>query len=204
MFQCHSKVDKKQKILDAFMQLASDNPNLNEISVKMIADQAGIGKSTVYEYFDSKDEIIQEAVTIIVKAMFEWYLIDNYEGMNYADSLKKFIDNCYFAAEKIGEYSRYNSFTIRETFKFVASKDFLFSRIRSLVQQVIELYMQKVVQKGVSEGIIHPDFDPVIAGILAKTVIRDVTENAEFKFLEKDVLKDKLFIIVYKQMKMDA
>ncbi len=204
MFGCCEKGDKKQKILTAFMQLASKNTNLTEISVKMIAEEAGIGKSTVYEYFNSKDEIIQEAVTLTMDAMFEWYLVDNYEELSYSDSLKQFIDNCYNAAEKLGEYSRYNSFTIRETFKFVNSKEFLFVKIRSLVLQIIEMFMKKIVNKGVTEGIIEAEFDTVIAGMLAKMIIRDVTENAEFKFLEKEELKDKLYIIVYKQLKMDA
>jgi AcrR family transcriptional regulator len=203
MFHCFTGGEKKRTILEAFMKLASENPNLNDISVKMIADEAGIGKSTVYEYYSSKDEIIQEAVSLIINAMFEWYLVDNYEALDYSNSLKQFIENCYEAAKKVGEYSRYNSFTIRETFKFVDSKEFLFNKIRSLVLQVIELFMRNVIAKGVEEGIIDADHDKVIAGMIAKTIIRDVTENAEFKFLAEEEIKEKLYTIAYKQMKVE-
>lgn len=182
------------------MSLATDNPNLNEISVKRIADQAGIGKGTVYEYFSSKDEIIKEAVMLIIDSMFKNYLIDDYEGLNYEESLRHFIENSHKAAEKVGEYSRYNSFTIRETFKYINMKDFLHSKIFSLLLENVELFKKRVYQKGLDEGVVE-EVDDLVIATMVKQILRDLTENMEFDIVPVQVLKDTLYKMSYKQLK---
>lgn len=192
--------EKQTRIVEAFMCLATDNPNLNEISVKMIAEKAGIGKGTVYEYFDSKDEVIQEAVVLIIDSMFKNYLVDDYKGLNYEESLRHFIDNSQIAAEKVGEYSRYNSFTIRETFKYINMKDFLHSKIISLLLENVKLFKDRVVSKGINEGLIE-DLDDLKITTIVKVILRDLTENNEFKMVPPEELKDALFWMAYKLLK---
>lgn len=194
--------DKKERIISAFMELASSNSNVNDISVKMIAEKAGIGKGTVYEYFNSKEEIIKETVMNIIDTMFQLYLINDYEGLSFSESIKRFIDNCHSAATKVSEYSRYNSFTVRETFKHIDTKGFLHDKIMSLVKEVIDIFQTEVVPRGIKEGIVSSDYDRLEAGIIAKLIIRDITENVEFKFLETELQKEKLYAIAYKQLKM--
>lgn len=194
---------KKHNIVKAFMDLAIENPNLNEISVKMIADKAGIGKGTVYEYFSSKDEIIKDAVEIIIEQMYEFYLIDNFEGLSYEESLKQYIQNNYEAALKLSDFSRYNSFTIRETFKYVNMKDFLHSKIRSLLMKSIQMFKVNIVDRGISEGIIDENIDDLTITMLTKMILRDITENVEFKLIEDTTLNDALYTFAYKQLKRD-
>lgn len=54
---------KEIKILDAAAALLNENKiAVSSLKVADIAQRAGIGKGTVYEYFSSKEEILQEAI----------------------------------------------------------------------------------------------------------------------------------------------
>ncbi|MDD2360111.1 MAG: helix-turn-helix domain containing protein, partial [Syntrophaceticus schinkii] len=52
---------KREQILDAAATLFADK-GYYATTVEEIASRAGIGKSTVYEYFSSKDHIFQETL----------------------------------------------------------------------------------------------------------------------------------------------
>ena len=50
--------EKQQKIFGAVLDLAKQGENLYTVKVQDIATAAGVGKGTLYEYFDSKEEIL--------------------------------------------------------------------------------------------------------------------------------------------------
>ncbi|MGN1339427.1 MAG: TetR/AcrR family transcriptional regulator [Oscillospiraceae bacterium] len=56
------KKDKYQLILDAARELMCSKAPSTDITVDMIAKQAGIGKGSIYYYFRSKDEIIDAVI----------------------------------------------------------------------------------------------------------------------------------------------
>ncbi len=51
-----NKEEKKAKILEASLKIFSKN-GFNNTKISDIAEEAGIGKGTIYEYFKSKDEL---------------------------------------------------------------------------------------------------------------------------------------------------
>ena len=53
--------DKYERILDA-LQTLLENKNLQTISVSEIAQEAGIGKGSIYYYFSSKEAILEALV----------------------------------------------------------------------------------------------------------------------------------------------
>lgn len=56
------KKEKHDIILDAARELMCSKSSVAEITVDMIAKQAGIGKGSIYYYFSSKDEIIDAVI----------------------------------------------------------------------------------------------------------------------------------------------
>lgn len=50
--------EKQQRIFGAVLDLAKQGENLYTVKVQDIATAAGVGKGTLYEYFDSKEEIL--------------------------------------------------------------------------------------------------------------------------------------------------
>ncbi|MGN1403810.1 MAG: TetR/AcrR family transcriptional regulator [Ruminococcus sp.] len=67
------KSDKKERILNATEQLMCVMPD-REISVNLIAEKAGIGKGSVYYYFESKEEILYAVIErCYKKAIHEYF-----------------------------------------------------------------------------------------------------------------------------------
>lgn len=54
--------DKEKAVYEAVLSLLESGREFSELKVQQIADAAGIGKGTVYEYFASKEEILQGTV----------------------------------------------------------------------------------------------------------------------------------------------
>ena len=55
------KADKREIILDAAERLMMKTSQ-NDISVSLIAKEAGIGKGSIYYYFKSKEEIMYAVI----------------------------------------------------------------------------------------------------------------------------------------------
>lgn len=53
---------KEQAVFAAVLRLAGRGVDLTSLRVQQIADEAGMGKGTLYEYFKSKEEILQGTV----------------------------------------------------------------------------------------------------------------------------------------------
>lgn len=54
---------KQILIFEGVMNLLQEGRPIHELRVAEIAEASGMGKSTIYEYFSSKEEIIREALT---------------------------------------------------------------------------------------------------------------------------------------------
>lgn len=71
----YMKKDKKDLILDSTEQLMSIMPD-SEITINMIAKNAGIGKGSIYYYFQSKDEILDAVIERCYKKALHEYFSD--------------------------------------------------------------------------------------------------------------------------------
>ena len=54
-----SHAQRKAKVYEAALTLTAQGVSPAAMTIQQLADAAGIGKGTVYEYFSSKDEILQ-------------------------------------------------------------------------------------------------------------------------------------------------
>lgn len=59
---------KVEALYQAVMELFAEGADLNTLTVAEIARKAGIGKGTVYEYFDNKEEMIAGAAYYFAKS----------------------------------------------------------------------------------------------------------------------------------------
>lgn len=62
---------KVEALYQAIMALFEEGADLNTLTVAEIARKAGIGKGTVYEYFDNKEEMIAGAIYYFAKSACE-------------------------------------------------------------------------------------------------------------------------------------
>ena len=54
--------EKEIQIFSGVLKLAGQGMDLSRITARQIADAAGMGKATIYDYFPSKEEIISKAM----------------------------------------------------------------------------------------------------------------------------------------------
>lgn len=66
----------KDKIINVLINYIKSGTNLDNISIQKIANEADIGKSTVYEYFSSKESLIEETYLSLIEYYHNWLLID--------------------------------------------------------------------------------------------------------------------------------
>lgn len=59
-------MSKRNEILNAVIQKSNCCISPNELTISSVAKAAGVGKSTVYEYFSSKDEMLAEALVYFI------------------------------------------------------------------------------------------------------------------------------------------
>lgn len=73
----------KEKIFNATVNFLKSH-QYDQLTLLKIANAVNIGKSTVYDYFNSKEELIEETM---------FYLLNQYEQMLFKDSLKDNFDD---------------------------------------------------------------------------------------------------------------
>ena len=87
----------KDKIVDTVIELLKQNVKYEEISMTMVAEKVGIGKSTIYDYFNTKSELLIVSVYKYINILEQDLLDFNLNEYNFHDAfieqLNKFLNN---------------------------------------------------------------------------------------------------------------
>lgn len=87
----------KDKIVDTVIELLKQNVKYEEISMTMVAEKVGIGKSTIYDYFNTKSELLIVSVHKYINILEQDLLSFNLNEYNFHDAfieqLNKFLNN---------------------------------------------------------------------------------------------------------------
>ncbi|WP_049507291.1 TetR/AcrR family transcriptional regulator [Streptococcus anginosus] len=84
----------QQKILDAFYDLAMQNPNEANLSMSDLAKKAGISRQAIYKHhFNSVDDIIKSIHESIDKPIYEMFL--EYDTLENKDPFLFIADNIF-------------------------------------------------------------------------------------------------------------
>ena len=179
-------VDKEQKRKD--IALACKNSflksNIHDLLISDIALEAGVGKGTLYNYFNNKEEILFELANIL---LYEHDMIKKErikQAISTKDKMKVF--SSFFYSDETEE--------LRELYK-----KFLCISLSSPTKEMQEFqkkqtdrynsWMEEIIQDGVDNGEIIPESIDLIPTICAANkglfLINQVTNS-------KDILKDKI------------
>lgn len=87
----------KEKILSVTINLLKDSTNYGEITLNKVALSANIGKSTIYDYFKSKEELLEETILYLLKK-YDQILFNDFKNCEFNcmfyDQLKRVINVC--------------------------------------------------------------------------------------------------------------
>lgn len=145
-------VDKKTLLYDAVLRLIDERRNINGIKVSDIAEKANIGKGTIYEYFDSKEQLIAQAIAYMArsKALSLEKSIDKQQPFksNFLAMLKNLGTTMESNMTLFGHMSLNEStFSMHKAIQ--SALDAQFDEMRNTRLNMIE----RLVEKGIREGI---------------------------------------------------
>lgn len=80
---------KQILIFEGVMNLLQEGRPIHELKVAEIAEASGMGKSTAYEYFSSKEEILREALTYHMSENFKNMVQFVFEAKTFKGILEK-------------------------------------------------------------------------------------------------------------------
>ena len=163
-----NKEDKKDRILEAATHLFAQNGYAGT-AVADIAAYADIGKGTIYEYFDSKEDLFF--------AVFEWYKNKTRAeatvgisvlGASAADRLKALNNSLMSMWDEMKDV-----FVLVMEFWAASSSSNMRERFRSAFKQLYQDYRRIVsglIVDGISRGEFREEVDPeIIAAALVGT-----------------------------------
>ncbi len=143
-----------------------------EVSLDEVAKEVGLGKSTLYLYFKNKESLYFAVVSFGTRIWSEMVKEKVKKGNT---GLEKFVlyqnANREFSI-KYPDYFRllYSHASIKKTFdmdKMNQSEEF--REVRELFKEIMSLGID-LIQKGIDEGEIRPDVDPVEAAVLLSVI----------------------------------
>ncbi|XMB73190.1 TetR/AcrR family transcriptional regulator [Mycoplasmatota bacterium WC30] len=183
-------MNRREEILDALIEIFSSNGINNNFTMKELAERVSIGKSTIYEYFDTKDELLQQAVCRIVETSIKQiYSTKISEDDDFETSFKKelhFLFNLSLSSSNV-----FNMININfENSMPMEHKH----EISSQINQVRDHYNKRfndLFQKGIEEKVIKAENiltkNLMISSLVVGSIIR--IANSGIK-LSKNELTD--------------
>ncbi len=140
---------KRELILEAVIALSDRVESPNDITVSAVAEEADVGKGTVYEYFSSKTEMITEAV-----AYFAFNRLEPLLSMEFSES---FYENFKKMMEIIAQIFRENRSFFRIIFLSGFEEEYLnvFQNSREEFFSRLGTMLERLVDSGKKDGIVN-------------------------------------------------
>lgn len=166
-----SREEKRTDIIEAAIKVFSEY-GLDGAKMEYIAKEAGIGKGTIYEYFESKEALFDDMVQFSIES--------------FRTGLKVVIDQEKSIEEKLTDCSRYNAefmskhMDIMQMFMHsrVLSKEM---RIRILAEvTVIDDLYKRMVHQAKVKGELRADLDETIATYCIMGAIEQLIKHKLF------------------------
>ncbi len=146
--------NRKNEILNVVLDILS-NPNSEmKLSVGNVARELNIAKSTIYEYFSKKEEMIIGALTMLFENNKRMLLsVENFESMSFEEAFKAHMMRFLELADKNEIMQTYLHHPEVGALS-VANKQVIMQRMRDTLDQ-IEERLDEVLDKGKEEGVLR-------------------------------------------------
>ena len=188
--------EKEIAIFNGIITLTENLVNPYNIKVSDIAKASNVGKGTIYDYFDSKEEAISKSII---------YNIDKEisSGIIRVMSKKTFKDKCYEVFTIIVEGLEKNlcSFNIllssgglQEFYEYLLEEKYDLSEFAVKVNDILE----DLLESGFSEGVISTKEDKYYQRMGVRSCIAGFTHYLTHKDLYKDVDMEEGMDVTYR------
>jgi len=163
-------LNRKDQIIEAVVNKFREDGFSTDLTMTEVAKTCDIGKSTIYEYFKSKDDVIKSALMKISEnSLAKVFNIENIETMIFEDAFKaQMIILCQIASESRMMFEVFSNDFKSQLPQAIQAE--LMSKIHE-VKGLIEQRFIMIMLKGVNEGLISIDQDPLSINVISGLVI---------------------------------
>ncbi len=188
------QLNRKDEILAAVIAKFKEEGFSTDLTISQIAKIVDIGKSTIYEYFKTKDDVFKEALLKISNDSIDEIInIENIDQMGFEEAFK-------IQFSKLLEVSL-NSRMVYQIF----SKDFM-HRMPSSIRDDLKLKMEEtrkivgnrfalIFQKGIKENLVKTNQNPSTNLIFSSLIVGAIFRYSNSKF---DITIEELSNEMYK------
>lgn len=183
----------KEKIIEATVDFFKEQAHYEQITLTKVAKRAKIGKSTVYEHFKSKEELIEETCS----HMFESYARTLFEPLEIDSFSKAFREQItrILMVMKDAQAVVDVLFSHKQGLMIPLDSKMLEARAKTLKERMNERF-ELIFSQGRSEGIFtvmkNSNVRFVIAAIISGLLYQYVNE-------EMDISKEELLDLIEKE-----
>jgi AcrR family transcriptional regulator len=184
----------KEKLLHTLVDYIKKGEDIEKVALSKIAHDADIGKSTVYEYFESKEQMIIETYRYLLKH-YENILLADLEAMDFKGALFEELSRILLVLkdartlmEAIMKVPHHQELRID-----IALKDEI-----QTIQKSMEKRFANIMYLGAVEGI-YPYREPQKE---TPYVIRAIISGLLFQFMndEMDMTEEELLHLIYREI----
>ncbi len=185
--------EKRERILETVLSFLSHSDREDSLTISNVAKAIDMGKSTIYEYFNSKDVMIQSAFELMLKKNREAILNDHeLENLTFKKAFINHINRILELAQNnlfIKDFSHHpDILKLPEE-----TKQAMFDAIQTH-NIYLEEALEKIFKKGAREGILKQDvsrarfrtIEAMIFGFL-------IAMNTPFSRWDKDTQLEDLY-----------
>lgn len=189
-------MNRREQIIDVVISKFIEEGFSTDFTITEIAKRVDIGKSTVYEYFKSKDDILKDALLKISDNNTDRIInIENIENMKFEEAFKTQIRILF----EIASESRMMFEVFSKDFKNQlppAIQGELMQRMHE-VKDLIEQRFFLIMIKGVTEEFFEINQDPIHVNVIAGLVVGSMLRYSDS---ETNLDLNKFVDVVYESV----
>ncbi|MDD2216817.1 MAG: TetR/AcrR family transcriptional regulator [Eubacteriales bacterium] len=169
-----NKKKKNTLILEAAFELFSGNGYKNT-KIADIAAKAGIGKGTVYEYYESKEDIF---ISSIVETIIEDYSVTSQKVTEHASTLDKLR---FFLDFEMSIFSKYGADASDLKTHLIESHPHMSDKMRNALSAVL-VAEYEIISDIIREGIASGEIRNIDVALLANFIISSIASFFLLKY----------------------
>ena len=182
----NNKLQKQKKIIESASQLFS-RMNYHEVMMEDVAKQASIAKGTVYNYFNTKEDLYFSIMKVRMENLVQSLKNKIQYEMSSIDSLHSFIIHLYMFMMK------YQSFFLMYQKENLNTDHALCEELFRLQSELKSLLLD-IIKSGKSENLFRDIEETFAVDIILGTIYGAVNRGIENKYSESRMVNDRELI----------
>ena len=189
--------EKEINIFNGVLKLARSGEDVSKLTAQKIATAAGVGKATIYDYFSSKDEIINGALVYSLSLQKQRFSLEMERTPDFAQRMKIIYNGIIDSVQDTGS-----------AFQLILQSMDKKQQNCTLSPQMMEqigrfmAVLRSVLVKGYSQGLIGMDvLKPENEAFVRMAIVANVFATASFaKSMLSTLSRDEIIDNSYKML----